>query len=93
MEESNIQEAFDYMRGQITGLQAVCAALISHLATSDSDRSRLRDALNGVADYTVAIDVSGDLAGVPRETRAPFYEGIRQSIVSVTETFAQNPSN
>ena len=89
MQNGNVQEGFDYILGQLHGLQAACAVAFGYFASaSGKDLEDLREILQEIADYTVAIDVQGDLQGVSREHRGPFYEGIRYSIEQITQRFA-----
>ncbi len=89
MQNENIQEGFDYILGQLHGLQAACAVAFGYLANaSGTEVEDLREILQGIADHTVAIDVQGDLQDVSRERRGPFYEGVRYSIEQITLRFA-----
>ena len=92
MQQGDIQERFDYLSGQICGLQVVCAKAIEHLVggASSNDLQELRGVLQGIADHTVAIDVQGDLQGVSLDHRGPFYAGVRYSIEQITQRFMKN---
>ena len=84
--QQGIEERFDYLRGQLCGLQTACRLLLDSLESApNADTQDLRSRLQGIADHTVAIDVQGDLRDVPRDHRGPFYEGIRYSIEQITQ--------
>ena len=82
--QNNIQEGFDYIQGQIYGLQAAFALLAR---SRDTDAQEFLEVLQGLADHTVAIDTQGDFQEIPRDRRGPFWKGVRKSIERITQSF------
>ena len=92
MQEFSHQEALDYVAGQLYGLHAAFALLLSRLASLPGvDIQELLDTLQRVADHTVAIDTEEELLGEPREHSGPFYEGVRNSIEQITQDLMLDP--
>ena len=76
------QEAFDYLSGQIRGLQASVAICIKNIVNDDLLEA-LRELLNNLAVDSYLIDAKGDLEGIPRGSRDAHYEGVRASLQSI----------
>ena len=83
MQEGNTQEAFDWLKGNIYGVQIAIRYLLDR--SEEADKNEIREHLRGVANYAGTLTIEAEALDNAGEHTRPFYDGLRNSIAEITK--------